>query len=160
MCPANRRRPDSPARRAQVQAYLAAHAGQWDAFVGVMALVHPDTRVLKVDRVEGQTYVTIDRMISMVGNIYAPTALQRIAQWDERNQDAQTNTIDRFLQMQGNMRVVITLPFLLGHREDVDSSLWGFSNERYVQLIAQAQSELEQKVAEFERVAAQAQQVV
>jgi len=42
----------------------------------------------------------------------------------------------------------------------VDSSLWGFSNERYVQLIAQAQSELEQKVAEFERVAAQAQQVV
>lgn len=152
--------PDYPARRAQVQAYLAAHAGQWDAFVGVMALVHPDTRVLKVDRVEGQTYVTIDRMISMVGNIYAPTALQSIAQWDERNQDAQTNTIDRFLQMQGNMRVVITLPFLLGHREDVDSSLWGFSNERYVQLIAQAQSELEQKVAEFERGAAQAQQVV
>ncbi|MDO4795979.1 MAG: class I SAM-dependent methyltransferase [Brachymonas sp.] len=148
---------DYPLRRQQVQAYLAAHAGQWDAFVGVMALVHPDTRVLRVDRIDGQTYVTIDRMISMVGNIYAPTALQRIAQWDESNQDAQTNTIDRFLQMQGNMRVVITLPFLLGHREDVDSSLWGFSNERYAQLIAQAQSELEQKVAEFERAAAPAQ---
>ena len=137
-------------RRERVQAYLSSRAGQWDVFVGVMALVHPETRVLHVDRRDGQTYVTIDRMISMVGNIYAPTALQRIAQWDESNQDAQTNTIDRFLQMQGNMRVVIALPFLLGHREDVDSSLWGFSNERYAQMIAQAQTELEQKVAEFE----------
>lgn len=142
--------PDYLERREQVQAYLAERHGQWDAFVGVMALVHPETRVLNVDRRDGQTYVTIDRMISMVGNIYAPTALQRIAQWDESNQDAQTNTIDRFLQMQGNMRVVIALPFLLGHREDVDSSLWGFSNERYAQMIDQAQTELEQKVAEFE----------
>ena len=141
---------DYHARHMQVQAYLAERHGQWDVFVGVMALVHPETRVLHVDRRDGQTYVTIDRMISMVGNIYAPTALQRIAQWDESNQDAQTNTIDRFLQMQGNMRVVIALPFLLGHREDVDSSLWGFSNERYAQMIAQAQTELEQKVAEFE----------
>ena len=142
--------PDYLVRREQVQAYLAERHGQWDAFVGVMALVHPETRVLNVDRRDGQTYVTIDRMISMVGNIYAPMALQRIAQWDESNQDAQTNTIDRFLQMQGNMRVVIALPFLLGHREDVDSSLWGFSNERYAQMIDQAQTELEQKVAEFE----------
>ncbi|MDO4777890.1 MAG: class I SAM-dependent methyltransferase [Cardiobacteriaceae bacterium] len=143
--------PDYDVRRAQVNAWLDAHEGEWDTFVGLMALVHPDTKILRVERVGGQTFVMLDRMISMVGNIYAPSALQRIAQWDETIQDADSNTIDRFLQMQGEMRVVITLPFLLGHREDMDSSLWGFSNVRYAQLIADAQRCLEQMVADFER---------
>ena len=47
--------------------------------VGVMALVHPENNVLKVERVDGETYVTLDRMISMVSNIYTPEALRRIA---------------------------------------------------------------------------------
>ena len=143
--------PDYQTRRTRVDSYLAMHSGEWDAFVGVMALVHPDTRVLKVERIEGETYVTIDRMISMVGNIYAPSALQRIAQWDEHIEDANINTIDRFLQLQGDMRVVVTLPFLLGHSEELDSSLWGFSNTRYIELIAQAQSRLEELVINFEK---------
>lgn len=141
---------DYETRRAKVEAWLAENEGKWEAFVGMMAIVHPDTRILDVERVNGETFVTIDRMISMVGNIYAPSALERIAQWDESCHDADTNTIDRFLQMQGGMRVVITLPFLLGHREDLDSSLWGFSNVRYTQMIAQAQQELEKRLAEFE----------
>lgn len=143
--------PDYDMCRAQVNAWLDAHEGEWDAFVGMMALVHPETKILKVERADGQVFVILDRMISMVGNIYAPSALQRIAQWDENVQDAESNTIDRFLQTQGDMRVVITLPFLLGHREDMDSSLWGFSNVRYAQLIAEAQSRLEQMVADFEQ---------
>lgn len=141
---------DYAERREKVEAWLAAHDGQWDAFVGMMALVHPDTRVLDVSRVDGETFVTIDRMISMVGNIYTPDALARLARWDEHNHDADTNTIDRFLQLQGEMRVVVTLPFLLGHCEEMDSSLWGFSNVRYAQMIAKAQQELEKRVAEFD----------
>ncbi|MDO5090207.1 MAG: class I SAM-dependent methyltransferase [Cardiobacteriaceae bacterium] len=143
--------PDYDTRRARVNAWLDAHEGQWDAFVGVMAQVHPDTEILAVERVDGETFVTLDRMISMVGNIYAPSALQRIAAWDESVQDADSNTIDRFLQTGGGMRVVVTLPCLLGHREDLDSSLWGFSNVRYAQMIAEAEQELRKRVDAFER---------
>ena len=115
-----------------------------------MALVHPENNVLKVERVDGETYVTLDRMISMVSNIYTPEALRRIAAWDETCLDAETNTIDRFLQNQGRLRAVVTLPFLVGHREDMDSSLWGISNARYAQLISQAQAQLERLVAQHE----------
>lgn len=139
--------PDYTERRARVEAFLAKRAGQWDVFVGVMALLHPDTQVLNVEQVDGETFVTIDRMISMVSNIYTPEALRLMADWDESNQDAETNTIDRFLQSKGNLRVVVTLPFLVGHREDVDSSLWGISNSRYAQLIEQAESQLDRLVA-------------
>lgn len=142
--------PGHDERRARVLAYLAQRAGEWDVFVGVMALVHPETNVLKVERVDGETYVTLDRMISMVSNIYTPEALRRIAAWDETCLDAETNTIDRFLQNQGRLRAVVTLPFLVGHREDMDSSLWGISNARYAQLISQAQAQLERLVAQHE----------
>ncbi|MDO5290470.1 MAG: class I SAM-dependent methyltransferase [Pseudomonadota bacterium] len=129
-------------RHERVQAYLSSRAGQWDVFVGVMALVHPDTRVLNVEQVDGETYVTIDRMISMVCNTYAPEALRRIAQWNETEQNAETNTIDRFLQSQGGLRVVVALPFLVEHRDDMHSSLWGIANTRYTQLIENAQLRL------------------
>lgn len=141
--------PDYAERRARVRAYLAARAGQWDVFVGTMALVHPDTRVLNVERVDGETYVTLDRMISMVCNTYTPKVLRQLAAWDERWQDADANTIDRFLQSQGGLRAVVTLPFLVGHREDMDSSLWGISNARYTQLIAEAQAQVERLAAAY-----------
>ena len=79
--------------------------------------------------------------MSMVCNIYAPAALACIAAWDESNKDADTNTIDRWLQAAG-LRAVLTLPFLVQHREDQNSSLWGISNEGYSQMIAQTEAEL------------------
>lgn len=133
--------PDFDARRQRVLDWLAAHEGQWDLFLGTMAIVHPETRVLHVDKAGGETFITIDRPMSMVCNIYAPAALQRIAAWDEKNQDADTNTIDRWLQSAG-LRAVLTLPFLAGHREDQDSSLWGISNASYAHMIADAEKRL------------------
>lgn len=135
-------------RRARVLKHLSQTAGEWDVFVGVMALVHPLTRVLKVEQVDGETYVTLDRMISMVCNIYTPEALKRIASWDETRQDAEVNTIDRFLQSEGELRTVVTLPFLVSHREDLDSTLWGISNTHYAKLIADAQVQLQCLVEE------------
>ena len=143
--------PDYPARRAQVDAYLAERAGEWDIFAGLMALVHPETRILRVERCAGLTFVTIDRMISMVHNIYTPAALQLLAQWNPHNQDPHTNTIDRHLQNSGTLRVVLTLPFLVGHHEELHSSLWGVQNSQYTDLIGQAQEQLQAMVAQFEQ---------
>jgi hypothetical protein len=134
--------PDYEARQTAVKAYLDEHAGEWDVFVGLMAEVHPDTRVLQVERVGGNTFVTIDRMISAVSNIYGPKALQLMAQWDETDANAETNTIDRFVQRQTALRVVVALPFLVGHHEELNSSLWGISNVRYSQMIADAEAQL------------------
>jgi hypothetical protein len=48
----------------------------------------------------------------------------------------QTNTIDKYLERQGGLRVVVALPFLVGHGEEVHSTLWGIQNTRYQRLIA------------------------
>lgn len=144
---------DYPQRRALVDAYLCEHEGQWDVFAGLVAIIHPDTQVLQVEHRDGMCFVTIDRMISMVHNIYAPATLQRLATWNPNNHDPNTNTIDRHLQNSGPLNVVVTLPFLVGHHEELHSSLWGVQNSQYSDLIAQAQEELQAKVAEFEQAA-------
>ncbi len=143
--------PDYVEHKAVVDAYLAQRSGQWDVFVGLIAIMHPDTRVLGVERQGGLVFITIDRMISMVHNIYAPTVLRLLAQWDERHADPETNTIDRYLQTQPQLRVVTTLPFLVGHHEELHSSLWGIQNSQYAEIIAKAQSELEAKMRAFEQ---------
>lgn len=145
---------DYPHRRAAVDAFLAGRAGQWDVFVGLIAVIHPDTEVLAVDRQGGETFVTLNRMMSMVHNTYAPSALQLLAQWNLADTNAETNTIDQFLQTQRQLRVVTTLPFLVGHHEALHSSLWGFQNTQYNELIAAAQAQLEAKVQAFENQAA------
>lgn len=143
--------PEYPRRKAAVDAYLAQHAGQWDVFVGLIAVLHPDTQVLAVKRQGDMLFVTLDRMMSMVHNTYSPPALRLLAQWSEANADPETNTIDRFLQTRPQLRVVITLPFLVGHHEELHSSLWGFQNTQYSSLIAIAQVQLEAKVEAFEQ---------
>ncbi len=141
--------PDYAARRCVVDSWLAQHAGQWDVFAGLIAQVHVDTRVLAVEQYGGLTFVTLDRMTSMVFNIYAPPVLRLLAQWDCTNTDAETNTIDRFLQSRSSLRVVIVLPFLVGHSEELDSSLWGFNNAQYNALIEESAHQLQQAVQRF-----------
>lgn len=140
-----------PARRDIVTQWLEEHAGQWDVFSGLMAKVHPETRVLAVHDYQGLTFVVLDRMISTVHNIYAATALQVMTQWDPNNEDPTTNTIDVYLQSHSALRVVVALPFLVGHAEEMHSSLWGFNNGQYTEMIAQTQSELQDLVQEFRR---------
>lgn len=87
----------------------------------------------------------------MVHNIYTPAAQQLLAQWNPHNQDPHTNTIDRHLQNSGQLRVVVALPFLVGHHEELHSSLWGVQNSQYTDLIAQAQDQLQAMVQQFEQ---------
>lgn len=134
---------DYAARRAIIEQWLSANEGQWDIFSGLIAQVHPDTRVLAVHEYQGQRLVVIDRMISTVHNIYAEGALKALAQWDANNADAHSNTIDKYMQGNQGLRVVVALPFLVGHEEDMASSLWGFNNAQYTDMIAQAQAQLE-----------------
>ncbi len=87
----------------------------------------------------------------MVQNIYKPVALTAMAQWDDKNADAEVNAIDACLNANTALRVVVVRPFLVHHEEDMHSSLWGFQNAQYTSLLEQAQSDLEKLAEAFER---------
>lgn len=132
-----------------INRFLAAKAGGWDVFSGVIAALNPDAEVLAVEEFEGQRFVTINKMTSTVFNIYADSAIDMFTQWNPENLDAEKNTIDRFLENQKTIKVIATIPFLVGHREEAHSTLWGFQNTTYIEMIANSQALLETKVAAF-----------
>lgn len=135
----------------EVNEYLNARNSGWDIFSGLMADVHPDTKILAVERVGDRTYVTIDKMMSCVFNIYNKSALEILSQWDPLDTDVVTNTIDKYLERCEGLRVVLALPFLAGHKENVTSTLWGFENERYSPMIAESQRKIAALVQDWER---------
>lgn len=133
-----------------VQEFLGVRDGLWDVFSGVIAALHPQAKILSVEIYQGVTFVTINRMTSTVFNIYGKKSLNILASWDPENSDAETNTIDRYLESQNDLRVIVTLPFLVGHREEVDSTLWGSSNRLYSDLIKSSEQALVNKVKTYQ----------
>jgi hypothetical protein len=125
-----------------VRRYLRSRAEPWDIFAGVIASVHPNTKILSVEELDGITFVTIDHMTSMVYNIYNRSALELLARWDPMNTDPHANTIDKFLENQTTVQVVVAVPFLVGHREEVQSTLWGFQNNTYSKMIAESEGKI------------------
>lgn len=134
-------RDDHDVRLATVRDYLD-RTQRWDVFSGVIASVHESARVLNVEEVNGMTFVKLNRMTSTVFNIYNRRAIELLAGWDPTNQDVDANTIDRYLENQDDLHVVVTLPFLVGHREDVTSTIWGFENDRYAKMIVEAENRI------------------
>jgi hypothetical protein len=147
--------PDYDAVMQTIRDQLQAITGHWDIFVGIIAHLHPDAMVLDVHERNGLTFVTVDKMTSMVFNIYGRRAMEIISRWDETLEDDQTNTIDRYLERTDNLRIVTLLEPVFGHREDLKSSLWGFGNEQYNSYIEESRDQLRQKVEAFRRQTAQ-----
>ena len=135
----------------EINDYLDTRTDDWHMFSGMMADVHPGAKVLSVEQVGARTYVTIDRMTSTVFNIYDESALKLLSQWNPLDTDAVTNTIDRYLEGQDNLRVIVALPFIAGHKEEASSTLWGFENERYTPMIAAAQHKIQAMAADWQR---------
>lgn len=129
-----------------INEYLDLHKGEWDIFVGVLASLHPDASVLKVENYKGMEFVTLDKMTSMVCNIYSENALRLMADWNPENTDVVTNTIDRYFENRENIRVVLVSPYIVGHREDMTSTIWGFQNSQYNEMITKSQNELMAKI--------------
>ncbi len=126
-----------------VNQYLDKRTDHWDIFSGLMADVNPEAKVLSVENNDGRTYVTIDKMTSMVFNVYNQSALELLSKWNPLDTDAVANTVDRYLEQQNGLRVIVCLPFLVGYNEDVNSTLWGFENSRYMPMIENAQKKIE-----------------
>ena len=139
-----------------IHAQLQATQGQWDIFVGIIAHLHADAVVSDVQERDGLTFVTLDKMTSMVFNIYSRKAMELISAWDETLEDDQINTIDRYLERTSNLRIVTLLEPVFGHREDLTSSLWGFGNAQYTSYIDKSREQLRQKVDAYRQKQIQA----
>lgn len=140
---------DYEARQNQINKWLSANTEEWDVFCGLIAIIHPETKILAIHYYQGMKIIIIDRMLSMVHNIYSKNALEHLASWDANNQDADKNTIDMHLQKNSKLRVAVCLPFLVGHEEDMKSSLWGFNNTQYSDMIEKAEKTLEELSRKF-----------
>jgi Domain of unknown function (DUF4915)/Glycosyltransferase family 25 (LPS biosynthesis protein) len=128
--------------------YLDRDPDGWHIFSGLIAILHPETQILKHEVYKGVTFVTIDRMTSMVFNIYNQNILPDLLNWDASNHDANTNTIDKYIEGLVDLRVVVALPFFAGHREEAHSTLWGIENTHYADLIATTEKKLSALVLE------------
>lgn len=112
----------------------------WNVFQGLMA----DLDVVEISDVEknkGNIFVSLNRMISMVFNTYRKEVYDLLIDWDETNRDVQNNTIDRALE-NINLKIITVVPFLVGHKEELTSSIWKFNNSQYSPLISESESRL------------------
>lgn len=119
----------------------------WDVFSGIMADVGR-VKVLECTEHNDEQMVYLDRMISMVFNLYNPKSLELIANWNEIDHDTETNAIDRYLENK-SLRVLTTAPFLVGHKEDLQSTIWGKQNTIYSALIEKSSEKIQKLVKDY-----------
>lgn len=120
--------PDFDERFRKVLEYTNSH-DDWNIFSGIMAdMGHAS--VLDYAEVDTEQFVYLDLVISMVFNLYDKSVFKTISEWDYMNRDLRTNAIDRYLERE-KMRVLTAIPFLVGHKEDLDSTLWDGKNSIY-----------------------------
>lgn len=129
-----------------VDEYLDSLNDQWDIFVGLIAHLKTDSEISKVVTFKDITFVHLNSMTSMVFNIYNHSIFQTMLSWDEADNNPKNNTIDRFLEGKTNLRIIAALPFVVKHSSDESSTLWGFENLQYAQLIENSEIHLHQKV--------------
>lgn len=137
---------DSERVLATIESYLDSIGDEWDVFAGLIAHLHSAAQVTRVVTYRGLTFVHLDKMTSTVLNIYNHTIFGVLAGWNPNNQNASSNTIDRYLEHQRQLQVITTLPFIAGHAEQEVSTLWGFDNSEYSDLIRASQTLLSEKV--------------
>jgi hypothetical protein len=143
--------PDWDQKISFVRQYLAERVESWHIFNGLMAVIHKDIKVKKVFDFNAMMFVHVDRMMSMVFNIYSKKVFDVFAAWDQSDTESDSNTIDKFIERQPNLEVVTTRPFLVGHRPELASTLWGIGNKQYDPMIAKSGRDLSRKVDEFQK---------
>jgi len=112
----------------KLQEFTAAHT-DWDVFSGVMADMG-DVTILDCIEENGEDYVYLDKIISTVFNLYRSSMYPLMAEWDNMNRNKKANAIDRYMEDK-NLRILTTCPFLVGHKEDMDSTIWNHKNDLY-----------------------------
>jgi hypothetical protein len=123
--------PDFEEKIAVVNEFLDARQGKWDVFAGVVAPLPPDVKIFAVEDYKGMTFVTIDKITSSVFNVYGEKTLRLLSSWNPKTFNGDSTVVERFLESQTDLHVVVALPFFVGHREEVHSIPWGSTNTQH-----------------------------
>lgn len=142
--------PEFEQRYEEIKSTLENTPIPWDIYSGLIADLSEETKISQ-SNIKGnkENFYSIDRLVSMVFNIYNQSAYSKIHTWDEHDRVFH-NTIDRYIEQHGGMKGVITSPFLVGHKEELFSTLWGKQNTIYREMIDKSQNLLNQKINALE----------
>ena len=120
----------------------------WDLFAGLISDLHKDANIRNIIQEDGDIFVYMDKMVSMVFNIYNQRFYQILMNWNPNDRDVNTNTIDRYIEANAALKVVTTHPFLVGHKEELHSTIWEFGNTSYTKMIQDSIKRLDKKIKE------------
>ena len=128
----------------------------WDIFVGCIANLPTNTIVSNVIKYRGITFVEINRMYSMVFNIYNKTSYNTILKWDS-DVINNKNCIDIFLGKQ-NLKFITTYPFEF-YCVNTNSTMWGTKDimqgynlfDRYNKMFSSSLALLKQKIDNWQK---------
>ncbi|ABM05142.1 Methyltransferase type 11 [Psychromonas ingrahamii 37] len=136
---------DFESRYQNIKNYLdGLENNSWDLFSGLIADFNSNTKVDKIQEYKEEEFIYIDKMTSTVLNVYSNAFFDKLLGWNDTNHDAETNTIDRYIENNG-CKVITTPEYLVGHKEEMHSTLWGFNNSTYSEMIKQSSEKLNQK---------------
>lgn len=122
---------------------------EWDVFSGLIADLHNDVKIQKVIESSKYQYVYLNKMTSMVLNIYSNRFYDKLIKWNEKDHDVENNAIDRFIENKSSCTTIVTHPYLVGHKEDLNSTLWNASNSIYSEMIKNSEKKLSWKITKF-----------
>lgn len=131
-----------------IETYLRRNKDKWDVFSGLIADVSKKTQFIDIQYYKKFEFLYIDRLVSMVFNIYNSSFFECLENWDSQNVDI-TNTIDRFMENNCDLRVITTNPFLINQKNYLHSTLWGAQNNVYDQMIENSENILTEKARLF-----------
>jgi hypothetical protein len=132
-----------------IQCHLDDPSLRWDIFSGLMSDLDKNVHILEAHLYQGHQFVTTDKLMGMVFNVYSQHAFDIIAQWNPSNHDVTTNTIDRYLENYRAMKILTIYPFLVGHKDSQQSTIWGVENSYYNDLILTSSELLKEKIRAY-----------
>ena len=126
---------------------LTCQREKWDIYSGLISDLSTDIDIKISDVVSDvEHFYSINKLVSTVFNIYNQSSYEKIYSWNHHYRLI-TNTIDRYIENSGDIRGVVTCPFLVGHKEDLHSTLWGFNNTTYKDMIDNSEKLLKNKIS-------------
>lgn len=120
---------------------------EWNIFSGYITDLHPNSQVEKLDSQGKFNFIKTDKTTGMVFNIYHNNIFQYIADWDHKNHDLCTNTIDRYIENHSALSIITTVPYIVKHKENVCTTLWNRTTKpfSYCQMVNESQKIIEKK---------------
>lgn len=107
-----------------IQSFLKKQNEHWDIFSGHVTDLDFESNIQLLENNQEIYYLSLNKTTGMVFNIYNNRFYDYLIKWNETNNDLKSNAIDRYIEKKPELRVITTLPYLVEHKENVNTTLW------------------------------------